>query len=310
MAKVTVSFDWLSGCSGCELSIVDLHERLLAVLERIDIVRLPILMDVKDYPKAALGIITGALRTDHDVACAKKMRASCDAILAFGTCAVYGGPQGSGYAHAQGELAQTAFVDNPTTSTHFLPSQGVPALLAEGVQPLDAAIAVDLYLPGCPPHAYYVFEALKAVLDKRPPEFGDQNVCYHCNRHMKHSPTSALRRLHEGPIDAEDCFLSQGILCMGSATLDRCRGACPTRGMPCSGCTGPSESVVLEPNRDIRTEVATRMAMMTKIPKASVVTEIEKRAKTYYAYAMASPVFRQKPTFLLRRWVAQPGGAR
>ena len=63
MAKVTVSFEWLSGCSGCELTIVDLHERLLTVLEEIDIVRLPILMDVKDYPKAALGIVTGALRT-------------------------------------------------------------------------------------------------------------------------------------------------------------------------------------------------------------------------------------------------------
>jgi F420-non-reducing hydrogenase small subunit len=97
---------------------------------------------------------------------------------------------------------------------------------------------------------------------------------------------------------------------MGSATLDRCRGACPTRGMPCSGCTGPSESIVLEPNRDIRTEIATRMSMMTKIPKATITTEIEKQAKTYYAYAMASPVFRQKPTFLLRRWISQPGAAR
>jgi F420-non-reducing hydrogenase small subunit len=305
MAKVTVSFEWLSGCSGCELSIVDLHDRLLKVLEAIDIVRLPILMDVKDYPKAALGIITGALRTDHDVECAKKMRASCDAILAFGTCAVYGGPQGSGYAHAQ-----AAFVKNPTTSTHFVPDQGVPRLLEEGVLPLDAAIPVDLYLPGCPPHAYYVFEALSSLLHKKPPEFGQANVCFHCDRHMKHTEVSALRRVHEGVIEKETCFLSQGILCMGSATLDRCRGACPTRGMPCSGCTGPSESIVLEPYRDIRSEIATRMSMMTKIPKATITTEIEKRSKTYYAYAMASPVFRQKPTFLLRRWITQPGAAR
>ena len=310
MGKVTVSFEWLSGCSGCELSIVDLRERLLTVLEQIDIVRLPILMDVKDYPKAALGIITGALRTDHDIECAKKMRASCDAILAFGTCAVYGGPQGSGYAHAQSDLAETAFVKNPTTSTHFVPSEGVPTLLEQGVLPLDAAIPVDVYLPGCPPHAYYVFESLKAVLGKKAPEFGDHNVCFHCDRHMKHTEVNSLRRMHQGPIEKDTCFLSQGVLCMGSATLDRCRGACPTRGMPCSGCTGPSESIVLEPNRDIRTEIATRMAMMTKIPKATITTEIEKQAKTYYAYAMASPVFRKKPTFLLRRWISQPGAAR
>jgi len=310
MAKVPVSFEWLSGCSGCELSIVDLHERLLAVLEEIDIVRLPILMDVKDYPKAALGIITGALRTDHDVECAKKMRASCAAILAYGTCGVYGGPQGSGYAHAPSDLAETAFVNNPTTSTHFVPDQGLPKLLEQGVLPVDAVIPVDLYLPGCPPHAFYVFEALKSVLHGKPPAFGEHNVCFHCDRHMKHTEVSALRRVHEGPMEQDTCFLSQGILCMGSATLDRCRGACPTRGMPCSGCTGPSESIVLEPNRDIRTEIATRMSMMTKIPKPKITAEIEKQAKTYYAYAMASPVFRQKPTFLLRRWIAQQGAAR
>jgi F420-non-reducing hydrogenase small subunit len=310
MAKVTVSFEWLSGCSGCELSVVDLHERLLKVLEEIDIVRLPILMDVKDYPKAALGIITGALRTHHDIECAKKMRASCDAILAFGTCSVYGGPQGSGYAHSKSELEESAFTKNPTTSTHFVPDKDVPALLEEGVLPLDAAIPVDLYLPGCPPHAFYVFEALSAILHKSKPDFGRHNVCFHCDRQMKHTEVAKLRRVHEGALEKDTCFLSQGILCMGSATLDRCRGACPTRGMPCSGCTGPSESIVLEPYRDIRSEIATRMSMMTKIPKDTVTKEIETRAKTYYAYAMASPVFRQKPTFLLRRWISQQGAAR
>jgi F420-non-reducing hydrogenase small subunit len=307
MAKVTVSFEWLSGCSGCELSIVDLHERLLKVLEAIDIVRLPILMDVKAYPKATLGIITGALRTHHDVECAKEMRKSCDIILAFGTCAVYGGPQGSGYAHQQSELAESAFVKNPTTSTHFIPDQGVPRLLEEGVLPLDAVISVDSYLPGCPPHAYYVFEALSSILAGKPPEFGPQNVCFHCDRHMKHTEVASLRRVHEGPLEKDTCFLSQGILCMGSATLDRCRGACPTRGMPCSGCTGPSESIVLEPSRDIRSEIATRISMMTKIPKATITADIEKHSKTYYAYAMASSVFRQKPTFLLRRWTGNQG---
>jgi F420-non-reducing hydrogenase small subunit len=307
MAKVPVSFEWLSGCSGCELGVVDLHERLLKVLEAIDIVRLPILMDVKGYPKAAVGIITGALRTDHDIECAHKMRESCDAILAFGTCAVYGGPQGSGYAYTTEQLAEAAFTKNPTTATNFVPSQGVPRLLEDGVRPLDSAIKVDLYLPGCPPHAYYIFEALTSVLEGRQPEYGPNNVCYKCDRKMKHTEVTKLRRLHEGDVDREQCFLSQGILCMGSATLDRCLAPCPTRGLPCSGCAGPSENVILEPQKDIRTEIATRVSMMTKIPRADVVKEIEQRAQTYYAYAMASPVFRQKPTFLLRRWISNGG---
>jgi F420-non-reducing hydrogenase small subunit len=307
MDKVPVSFEWLSGCSGCEIGIVDLHERLLKVLEAISIVRLPILVDIKDYPKATLGIVTGALRTEHDVACAKKMRESCQKILAFGTCAVYGGPQGSGYAHSLEELQNAAFVNNPSTETHFVPDKGVPPLLADGVKPLDAAISVDAYLPGCPPHPYYIFEALQALLAGRDPEYSYQNVCHFCDRKMKHTEVSELKRLYSAKVDPESCFLSQGIVCMGSATLDRCRGACPTRGMPCTGCSGPSENVVLEPYRDLRTEIAGRMAAMTKIPKEKIVREIEARSKTWYAYAMASPVFRQKPTFLLRRWIASQG---
>jgi F420-non-reducing hydrogenase small subunit len=310
MAKVPVSFEWLSGCSGCELGLVDLHEKLLGVLEQIEIVRLPILVDEKNYPKAALGVITGALRTDHDIECAKKMRASCDKILAFGTCAVYGGPQGSGYAHTLAELEQSAFTANPTTKTTFVPSQGVPKLLEEGVQTLDAAIEVDFYLPGCPPHAYYIFEALRAILQGGQPEFGRHNVCFKCTRQMRHSEVTSLRRMHEGTIDSETCFLSQGMLCMGSTSLDRCLAPCPQRGVPCTGCGGPSESVVLEPNRDVRTEVATRLSMLTKISKQEAMKAIERQAKTWYAYAMASPVFRQKPTFLLRRWISETGESR
>lgn len=307
MAKVPVSFEWLSGCSGCELGIVDLHERLLKVLEAIEIIRLPILADIKDYPKAAVGVVTGALRTRHDVECAEKMRESCDAILAFGTCAVYGGPQGSGYAHTLKELADTAYVKNPTTVTDFVPDEGVPELLPEGVRPLDSAIDVDLYLPGCPPHAYYIFEALVALVEGREPEFGPENVCYKCNRKMKHTDVDRINRVHEIDIDPELCFLSQGIFCMGSATLDRCLAPCPRHGAPCTGCGGPSESVILEPQKDIRTEVATRMSMMTKIKREDIIADIEKQSKTHYAYAMASPIFRQKPTFLLRRWIGREG---
>ena len=48
-----------------------------------------------------------------------------------------------------------------------------------------------------------------------------------------------------------------------------------------------------------------RMAHLTKIPYDDIVKEIEKQAKTHYAYAMVSPVFRQKPTFLVKKWTTQ-----
>jgi F420-non-reducing hydrogenase small subunit len=66
--------------------------------------------------------------------------------------------------------------------------------------------------------------------------------------------------------------------------------------------------VILEPQKDVRSLVARRMAHLTAIPEETVVKAIEKQAKTHYTYAMASSIFRKKPTFLLRKWIARTEG--
>ena len=299
--KARVSIEWLSGCSGCEMAIVDLHDKLLTVLGELKLVRCPILMDTKDYVEAEIGLITGSLRTDHDIHAAKKMRKACRTIVAFGTCPVYGGPQGACYPHSTEELVRNSFVTNASTRSSA-PPQNVPALL-DGNRPLDAEIDVDLYIPGCPPHPSFILEALMALLRGREPKIGRHNVCHGCNRTMAKTDVAKLRRTFEGDYDPKVCFLSQGCLCLGSATLDRCLAPCPQHGVPCFGCAGPSEAIILEPQKDLRTEVASRMASLTKIPYEEVVRSIERQSKTIYAYAMASPVFRQKPTFLIKKWL-------
>lgn len=298
--KARLSIEWLSGCSGCELGIVDLHEKLLAVLAEVNLVRLPILMDTKDYPEAEVGLITGSIRTDHDIEAAHKMRKSCKVIIAFGTCPVYGGPQSAGYAHTTQELLHGAYVKNPTTNTDNIPDQ-VPKLL-DGNRVLDSEIKVDIYLPGCPPNAAYIFEGLQALLRAREPKIERHNVCYNCTRVMKKTEVSQISRIYATDLDPKVCFLSQGVLCLGSVTLDRCMAPCPQIGVPCFACGGPSESLILEPQKDVRSEVAMRMERLTKIPLETILQEIEGQAKTHFAYAMASPVFREKPTFLLKKW--------
>ena len=305
MAKARISVEWLSGCSGCELGIVDLHEKLLAVLEEVDLVRIPILVDTKEYVDADVGLITGSIRTDHDIEAAHKMRKACKVIIAFGTCPVYGGPHSAAYAHTTEELYDTAYVNNPTTRTQTIPDQ-VPKLL-EGNRPLDSEIDVDIYLPGCPPHAGYILEALLALLKDRPAKIGQHNVCFHCPRRMEKTDVKEIRRAYAGNYDPNVCFLSQGCLCFGSVTLDRCMSPCMRVGVPCFSCGGPSEAIILEPQKDVRSEVAARMSHLTEIPYGDIVTAIEDQAKTHFAYAMASPIFREKPTFLLKKWTRPQG---
>lgn len=298
--KARVSIEWLSGCSGCELGIVDLHEKLLEVFDEIELVRMPILMDTKEYVEAEVGILTGSIRTEHDVHATREMRRVCKSIIAFGTCPVYGGPHSSAYPHSPDELLDGAYRKNASTKTTTVPTD-VPRLLPRN-RPVDSEIEVDLYLPGCPPDATFIFEALLSLVRGRPTTIGRRSVCFQCNRKMVKTETDELRRAFAGSYDPGVCFLSQGCLCFGSVTLDRCLSPCMKVGVPCFSCGGPAEPIILEPQKDVRTEVAMRMSHLTNIPYQTIVEEIEKQAKTHFAYAMASPVFQQKPTFLLKKW--------
>jgi F420-non-reducing hydrogenase small subunit len=304
--KKRVSVEWLSGCSGCELGIVDLHEQLLKVLGEIELVRIPILMDTKEYVQADIGVITGSIRTEHDVHAAQAMRDACKFIVALGTCPVFGGPHSSAYPHATQELLDDSYLKNPTTKTAIAPDQA-PKLL-EGNRPLDSEIAVDAYIPGCPPHAAFIYEGLLALLRGREPKIGRHTVCFNCTRKMSKTEVSAIRRAYDGAYDPNICFLSQGCLCFGSVTLDRCMAPCTQVGVPCFSCGGPSVTITLEPQKDVRSEVAIRMSHLTKIPSDAIIKAIEKQAKTHFAYAMASPVFRQKPAFLLKKWTRTTPG--
>jgi F420-non-reducing hydrogenase small subunit len=299
-----LSIEWLSGCSGCEVAFADLHEQLPSVLkDEVELVRIPILMDTKEYVPAHIGMITGSIRTEHDIKAAHKMRESCTLIVALGVCPVYGGPHGGSYAHTTEELLEGAFIHNPTTLTTELPDQ-VPKLLGED-RTLDSEIEVDVYMPGCPPHPAFIIEGLRALLHNREPRISQHNVCFKCPRKMEKREVAEIRHGYETDVDTDLCFLSQGRLCFGSVALDRCLAPCPQVGIPCFACSGPSICVILEPQKDVRTLVAERMAHLTQIPEQEIVREIERHAKTYYAYAMASPIFRYKPTFRLREWIHQ-----
>ncbi len=299
--------EWLSDCGGCHVALIDLHEKLAEVLGGIELLHCPVLTDIKGYPDADIGIITGAIRTEHDVHLAEQMRKSCRTLVAFGTCALYGGIPGAALAHSREELLDTVYVKNKTTRTKSLPCLQV-APLKSIVTPLDEVVGVDLYLPGCPPHAAFIFDALLSLLTGRPIKSNDEAICGRCPREMKKTDVSRLKQNHEGIADPETCLLSQGYVCLGSVTLDRCMAPCPSNGVPCTGCAGPTRQILTEPNRDIRTELAERMSGVTQIRREDIVAAIERGAKTHYAYAMASPMVHKKSTFLIKKWILEADG--
>lgn len=305
---LTISTEWLSGCSGCHVALVDLHEKLLGLLEEAKIVRSPVLIDQKGYPKAAVGIVEGAVRSEHDREALMKMRESVDALVAYGTCAVYGGPSGIGWLYERDQVIHAVYERGPTNAGGERPDGNVPAL-EQSVRPIDEYVKVDLYLPGCPPHPLFVATGLRKLADPSKPGLTHRSVCADCERKMEKREGV---KLHPAAVAGDDpnlCFLSQGIVCMGSVTLNRCLAPCPKAGVACTGCAGPSLDVLLDPNRDFRSELAVRMERLCGIPQSEITTYLERNANTFYAYALASPAIHKKPTVELREWAGPAAAA-
>lgn len=303
--KARVSTEWLSGCSGCHVALVDLHEKLLALVDEVEFVRLPVLMDETSYPDADVGVIEGAIRSDHDREAARRMRDSVKKLVAFGTCAVYGGPSGIGWLYEPAAILHAAYQEGPSNSGEPAPSSGLPKL-EDSVTPLDEVVDVDIYLPGCPPHPYFVAAGLRAALGLSAPPLTAQSVCSDCQRVMRKQPVVTLQRGALTADEAHTCFLSQGVVCLGSVSLNRCQAPCPNSGVACTGCAGPSLELIREPHLDLRTMVAKRLHRLTGIAKDEVVAYFEESAKTFYSYAMASPVVYAKPTVEMRAWTKGP----
>jgi len=304
---VKLSTEWLSACSGCHVALVDLHEKILKVFEQVQPVRCPVLMDTKDFPEADIGLVEGSIRSDHDRHNLHEMRKSCKTLIAFGTCAVYGGISGAGDVHTPEEIMRKVYKESPSTTPSEFPSKEIP-VMEKGVTPIDEVVKVDIYIPGCPPHPLYIFDAISALLTGAAPNISKMNVCSKCKREMVKTDVSSIKRELDGIPDGTKCLLSQGYICMGSVTLDRCLAPCPNEGIVCTGCAGPSINIISEPNRDIRTEIAMRMSKLTAIPYDKILKSIEEFSRTYYAHAMASPFIREKPTFLIKKWMKEAEG--
>lgn len=299
--KTTIATEWLSGCAGCHVAVADLHEKLLVLMKAVDFVRSPVLIDEKDYPQADIGLVEGAVRNEHDRHALKKMREKVKTLIAFGSCAVYGGPSGVGWLHERREIMDQVYRKGPTNSGSEWPDENaVP--LENSVLPIDEVVPVDIYLPGCPPHPSFIAAALRAVIDPAAPPLTGKTVCSDCTRKMRKNPGATLKKGAVSAPDPELCLLSQGVICLGSVTLNRCLSPCPKSGTACSGCAGPSLDVVTEPQLDMRTLIAKRMHLITGIDIAETQKYFEQNAKTFYAYALASPVIYKKPTVEILEW--------
>ncbi len=245
---VKIATTWLCCCSGCHISLLDLHEELLNVFDKAELVHCPVLMDIKEIPdEVDVALIEGGIRNKENEEIAKEMRKKAKIIVAFGTCAVFGGVPGLGNLYSNEEILDKVYKTTLTTKNDegIIPSEEVPELTSR-VKPLSDVIDVDYVMPGCPPEPELIAKILHTLLKGESPELPKNNLCEECPRKKSKDGISInkLKRKFEGTPDPEICLLEQGYLCMGPATRALCGAKCTKVGVPCSGCYGPTDAVV------------------------------------------------------------------
>jgi NAD-reducing hydrogenase small subunit len=177
--KVTIASDWLAGCAGCHMSLLDMDERLIGLLEKVQLHATPI-TDLKHPPRSGVdvGILEGAVNNSSNEQTARMMRARCKCLVAMGDCAVFGGvPAMRNAACAQASLKR-AYIESESTVDGRIPNHEDLAKIQD-TRPVSEVVTVDVCLPGCPPSADAIVFVVKELVEGRIPMLSGVNLDWH-----------------------------------------------------------------------------------------------------------------------------------
>ena len=263
---------WAASCGGCEIAVLNTHEKILDVDANFEVVFWPVAMDAKYKDVEAMEdgsilitLFNGGIRNDENEHIAKLLRQKSKILVAFGSCACEGCIPGLANLSPVGQIVHTAFhtitTDNPNAiypRTTFDVPEGelhIPTL-SRILRPLDQVVDVDYYMPGCPPESNQIAAVIDLLIKvvhgeaELPPTgtvigVGDSTVCDECPRARNVKMIKSFKRIQDiAPVDATLCLLEQGVPCNGPATRSGCNARCPQAGAQCIGCYGPAEGVM------------------------------------------------------------------
>lgn len=170
MAKPRVATTSLAGCFGCHMSLLDIDERILSLIELVDFDKSPI-DDIKELEnRCAIGLIEGGCANEENVRVLQGFRRHCDILISIGDCATNGGLPAMRNTIPLRECLEEAYLNGPSVYNpdKVIPSDPELPLLLDRVYPCHEVVKIDYHLPGCPPSADTLWEALVALLENKP----------------------------------------------------------------------------------------------------------------------------------------------
>ena len=317
MSKPKLALYWAASCGGCEVTVLDVEEKILDVAGFLDIVFWPCAMDFKYKDVEAmpdvsidLCLFNGAIRNSESEHVARLLRAKSKVLVAFGSCAMEGCIPALANLTTRQAILETAYQETPST----LNPDGVrPALRVampegvleipefhESVRTLAQVVPVEYFIPGCPPQPPQILAVLGAIMQgaQLPPPgavlgAGEKTCCDECGRPRNEKRLKRFYRPWEIEAKPDECLLDQGIICLGPATRSGCGALCVKANMPCRGCYGPAPNV---------TDQGTKMigALSSVIDATDpaeinrILDEIPDPAGTFYRFSVAGSLLHRK----------------
>jgi coenzyme F420-reducing hydrogenase gamma subunit len=202
-----------ASCDGCQLSLLDLEDELLALAGEIE---LAYFLEARRQTASGpydLSLVEGSVTTAEDADRIRKVRAESRRLVTIGACATSGGIQAlRNFANVEDFLsvvyASPEYVSTLATSTA-----------------ISDHVHVDYELHGCPVNKRQLLEVISAFLHERRPAIPSSSVCLECKR--------------RGNVCV---MVAHGTPCLGPVTHAGCGAICPAYDRSCYGCYGPMET--------------------------------------------------------------------
>jgi sulfhydrogenase subunit delta len=212
-ARKTLAVWKFASCDGCQLSLLDCEDELLAVAGAIDIANFTEASSAVVAGPYDLSLVEGSITTAHDAERIREVREQSRFLITIGACATSGGIQALRNFRDVDEFrrvvyARPDYIDTLATST----------AIADHVK-------VDFELRGCPIDKRQLLEVLGAYLHQRRPNIRADSVCVECKRRNNVC-----------------VMVAHGTPCLGPVTHSGCGAICPAHNRGCYGCFGPMES--------------------------------------------------------------------
>ncbi len=180
MNKPKIASDWICGCAGCHMSLLDMDERILKIVELANLRSTPI-TDLKEPDEGGVdvGILEGGINNSANEEVAIKMRERSKILVALGDCAVFGGvPAMRNLCGADAALIRAYVEAESNEPGSQVPNDPELATMTKA-RAIHEVVKVDYNVPGCPPDADVIFHVLSELAQGRKPELKDDLLHWH-----------------------------------------------------------------------------------------------------------------------------------